>query len=45
MLHGQNANLTGKLDVAQFMDDATGFLAEDHGVFWFSQILPNRIRV
>ena len=34
-----------QLDVAQFMDGATGFLAEDHSVFWFSQIFPNRFRV
>ena len=34
-----------QLDVAKFMDDATGFLAEDRGVFWYSQIFPNRFRV
>ena len=32
-------------DVAQFMDDGSGFLAEDHRVSWFSQIFPNRFRV
>ena len=31
-----------QLDVAHFMDDATGFLAEYHWVFWLCQILENR---
>ena len=34
-----------QLEVAQFMDDASGFLAEDHRAFWFSQILTYRFRV
>ena len=32
-----------QLDVAQFVDDASGFLAENHIVSWFSQIFPNRL--
>ena len=32
-----------QLDVAQFMDDASGFLAEDHRVFLVSSDLPEKI--
>ena len=32
------------LDVAHVMDDVTGFLAEFHRVFWFSQIFQKRFR-
>ena len=35
-----------QLDVAHFVDCATGFLAEHHGVFfWLSQIFKNRFSV
>ena len=32
-----------QLDVAQFMDDETGSLAEDHRVFWVFSNLPDLI--
>ena len=38
-------SLSAQLDVAQLMDDASGFLAEDRRVLWFFQISPNRFRV